>query len=284
MAQGARGDKLPFLWLLHDVRILHRCCCLQLIFILQLDLCYCCTRVYELYPAYYQVDMADRKPLPDLPNFKIAELSVEARRHRSRLILQALSEAQESGIAGRREEWVEVFEKVLDDFSRELVERDWLHAIKLVEENREQYPQQDTETSKEFTKGDARERSSSNRSLLSSSVLAKAVLPSPTTRPISDEVKQQTLDYLRVLSVEPPTKITSPSGRQLLLCVTPFDTQKSSPYEDGVFAFVPTKVSCAFSSGHYVLPSSESAHPQDTILYGLREWSSKSLCSSLGTY
>ncbi|GLB42601.1 putative phosphatidylinositol-4-phosphate 5-Kinase [Lyophyllum shimeji] len=200
--------------------------------------------------------MADVKPLPALP--PLAELSIDARQHRARLIRHFLSEIREHGIEYRREPWADALEVALDELGQCLSKDRWLDGVrrwrvqqwqtrKRVQEMIEREMRQQTASKpKKLTKpqedGDSAKQGDSAENSVESS---KELPPMPSAAP-------------------------KPEGKHLLLCVAPLD--RTRRIEEGDYDAVSGNVVCTFMPGTY-------AFQDATVLFGDKE---ASLARSVG--
>ncbi|KAF8063215.1 hypothetical protein FPV67DRAFT_1505586 [Lyophyllum atratum] len=197
--------------------------------------------------------MVAQKPLPALP--QLAELSINARQHRARLIRQFLSDVHESGIETRREEWVDVFEEVLDELGMCLTKGRWLDGVRKWREQQR--------------KARKREREVEGESRRQDTVKAKKQVK---TQDKGETVKQaESAPSSARSSIElPPMALVAPKPdeQRFLLCVAPPGTR--TPTEDSGFDVVSRNVGCTFTPGMYAHSDAEDL----TILFGDKESSS----------
>ncbi|KDR71610.1 hypothetical protein GALMADRAFT_253980 [Galerina marginata CBS 339.88] len=186
--------------------------------------------------------MADHKPLPALPaSYALATLSVEARNHRGRLIQRFLSDIHEPGIQNRRDDWVYVFEEVLDELSYQLSRGDWLASVK---------------RGKRKARSQGRSASEGKPPAVEAAANGDEAKALPSTPP---------LNQLQSLAARPAL---AESAGHLLLCVAPHGSRLPLPTEDSGFDILPANIGCSFSSGSFVLQNVEDEF-ENTILYGL---------------
>ena len=172
------------------------------------------------------------KPLPALPIPSLTTLSVEARKHRTRLIQHFFSDIHEPRIESRHEGWLHALEEALDDLSVHFGDKDWLSSIRR-----------------------GRKLKQKQRVHLHNEGQHDKPLP---------ESPEEHLKKLRLLiarSGPPPTELR---GGHLVLCVSPY--QGPIPSEDSGFDVVPANIGCTFSEGSFSLQQDDS---DATLLYGL---------------
>ncbi|KAG5651993.1 hypothetical protein H0H81_006675 [Sphagnurus paluster] len=187
--------------------------------------------------------MTDHKPLPALP--VPAALSIDARRHRARLIHQFLSGTTEIGVQSRKEGWVYVLEEVLDELGRSLHQGKWLEGVRRWREQ-----QRDT-----------------RKQALSRQETVKAKKSEKIVEGEGDAAASQSEQGSLNSSKELPSKpvVTPKAGaKHLLLCVAPPGSRNPLPSEDSGFDIVPANIGCTFLPGTYALQHGDTR----TVLFG----------------
>lgn len=172
------------------------------------------------------------KPLPTLPASTI--LSVEARKHRARLIQHFFSDIHEPRIDSRRDGWLHALEEALDDLSLHSGRGDWLSSIRRGRELKQRHAVTPV--------GDEGQEE-------------KPLPESP------DEPLKKLRLMLNTRSTPPPAE---PPGGHLVLCLSRH--QSPIPTEGTGFNVIPANIGCIFSAGRFSLHQNES---DNTVLYGL---------------
>lgn len=216
------------------------------------------------------------KPLPTLPKRyeapKLTTLSVEARNHTRKFILRALEEECLAIAACDREHdneaWTKIILDALDSLGDSIAQGGWIGGA-----NRSRR----ASIQRKVILRDIKEEKTITEAVEDPKSVTISDIPVPTPTPdypppkspAGSAMEQMLLWISKSLPSSP-----KPYPKHILLTAAPFG-QASDNVSD--FELVPLAVGCVFSPSRFMLhhtvsSSTDAAHEEGTILYGLDEW------------
>jgi len=229
--------------------------------------------------------MADHedKPLPQLPlrspqGHKLGALTVEARAHLRRLILQAL---EEEGIAVEREKWASAVKKSLYELGDSIERGAWLPGLKrartiLTRRRNAEKSRRIREQAEKELEEEEKAKLKQGKGPVEFELAAKRSASDHGSARDRNDTNAIALKQLRELvstyAVQPVPK---PSAKHLLLIADSFGSPVGPQSDDVHYGPAHHEIGCAFVADAFALGDpdiEEEDRSRSVILYGLDEW------------
>ncbi|EMD31168.1 hypothetical protein CERSUDRAFT_89288 [Gelatoporia subvermispora B] len=223
------------------------------------------------------------KPLPRIPHEQdLSVLTVDARAHIRRFILQALVEEGDVISLEDRDAWGSTLEHALLKLGDSILRGRWLAGIRRAQKIRKEHKdaeeagpahekKEKEKADEDKTKGPRSKHSEHRRADDSASDIPEK--PPSTASPswCAGQRRDIALAQLRTLLARPLPRAV-PVAQHLLLTVTTHGSRPRGGLEDAGFTFLRPALDCDFVAGELALPNGGA---EATVLYGLEEWDTK---------